>query len=166
MTVNIDGSTKGPWDIIAPEDPNEVQSARWQAQVTVAMPLEAIHELFSELIAKNPSKTSILPTFRPDRNIVHVTKDFFQATPLGLSADNVEDDLLGFLSIVLSYAKTATDSLAPDESPKVRTCVMPRTEFTTMFKDVSSQLQNVKLYDLVKWLACYKNPPLGNGPAQ
>jgi hypothetical protein len=133
--------------------------------VTVPMPLEAIHDIIGQAIAKNPAKLPILSTEMLCPNMVYVTKEFFQSPRSGVSPDNVKEDLLGFLSLVMSYAKAA-DILDEDTSPKMMTCIMPRTDFTSMFHEVGSQLQGANLYDLVKVLSCYKNAPLGNGPVE
>ena len=39
--------------------------------------------------------------------MVTVTKEFFQSSPSGMSSDDVEDDLLGFFSLVMTYTKAA-----------------------------------------------------------
>ena len=90
--------------------------------------------------------------------MVWVTKDFFQSNPNTISADSVKDDVLGFFSLILSYAKSATVE-DEDASPKELTSIMPRTEFTTIFAQVKSTvpLNPNTLYELVKVLACYEN---------
>ena len=57
--------------------------------------------------------------------MLSVTKEFFQAHPNGMSADNVKADVLGFLSLVVSYAKAAR-GFYEDESPKELIPTMPR----------------------------------------
>ena len=85
--------------------------------------------------------------------MVTVTKEFFQSSPSGMSSDDVEDDLLGFFSLVMTYTKAADQV---DESGiKALMSIMPRTDFTTMFKLVKSKVKG-DLYDIVKILACYK----------
>lgn len=88
-----------------------------------------------------------------DRNLILVTKDYFQAKPNGIGADKVTNDVLGFCSLVLSYAKNA-DHLRQDESPILATTFMPRTEFGTIFKQVQSKIPGI-LFDLFDTLACY-----------
>ena len=154
--MTIQGSTCNSWKIAAPEHGGQADRIGWAPQVTAPLPLEAISDLFSKAVAKTPS--NLLPSISPDRNMVWVTKDFFQSNPNTISADSVKDDVLGFFSLILSYAKSATVE-DEDASPKELTSIMPRTEFTTIFAQVKSTvpLNPNTLYELVKVLACYEN---------
>lgn len=87
--------------------------------------------------------------------MVYVTKDFFQSKPNGISSDSVKADVLGFFSLVISYAKSARTE-DEDKSHKELTSLMPRTDFTNLFKQVQPAVPGT-LYDMVKILACYKN---------
>lgn len=123
------------------------------------MPLEAIHDLFA--MAMNKQTSPLLPVKQPDKNLTLVTKDFFQKSPNGISAESVHDDVLGFLSLVLSYAKLKdqNDRLQnqqEDESYKMRTSIMPRTDFTTIYGTVKESIPG-SLVELVKRLACWKS---------
>ena len=131
-------------------------------QVTAPLPFEAINDLFATALANG--KSPLLPIFRPSTNIVSVTQDFFQASPNGISQDIVKADVFGFLSLIVSYAKQATEpptdrNLYKTESPKTTISIMPRTDFVTLYAQVQSALPlgSGTLYDLVKVLACYKN---------
>lgn len=124
---------------------------QWAPQITVPMPLKAINEIASP---GDSDTRSVLSSSKTHENMVKVTKKFFQSSPNGVSPDDVGDDTLGFFSLVMSYAKAAHQSL--DESVKVLTSTMPRTDFTTMFNLISSDITG-DLYDIVKILACYKN---------
>ena len=86
--------------------------------------------------------------------VVVVTKDYFQSNKNGMDKDKVSDDMLGFCSLVLSFAKTATITLLPDQSPKLYQTFMPRTEFNTIYKMVKSKFKG-DLFDLFNNLACY-----------
>lgn len=88
--------------------------------------------------------------------LVLVTKDFFQSSPNGIDKSKVTDDVLGFCSLVLSYSKVADRKLQPNESPKLYTTFMPRTEFNTLFEQVKSKIPG-DLFDLFNTLACYKD---------
>lgn len=57
--------------------------------------------------------------------------------------------------MIIPYAKAAT-AFEEDESPKELTSIMPRTDFTNIFKQVKSAVPGT-LYDILKVLACYKN---------
>lgn len=92
--------------------------------------------------------------------MIFVTADFFQSSPGGIGSNIVKNDLLGFFSIILSYAKAAK-TMAVDKSPKFLLPIMPRTEFTTIFNMVKPQLSPGKpgsksLYNILKILACYR----------
>lgn len=86
---------------------------------------------------------------------------FFQSNPNGISSDSVKADVLGFFSLVVSYAKAALNQEIPrylDESPKTAISIMPRTEFVTLYAQVKATLPGTgTLYNLVKILACYRN---------
>lgn len=150
--VNIPKTPCNPWDIIDPETGGKAADIGWGPQITAPLPLKAINELFGQ--RNSDQRSALLQSRYPNQNMVMVTKDFFQASPNGISSDSVGDDVLGFFSLVMSYAKAA-DKL-DDESPKTLMSIMPRTDFSTMFKLVKSDVPGT-LYDIVKTLSCYKN---------
>lgn len=122
------------------------------------MPLEALYSLMKE------QKENDDP-LDPERNIINgsgpkgltlVTKDFFQSSPNGIDASKVTDDILGFCSLVLSYAKIANERLQPDQSPKQFMTFMPRTEFNTLYEQVRAKVPG-DLFSLFNILACYKD---------
>lgn len=158
---NIDGNNCNPWAVSRPSRGGGQGDLIWSVQATAPLPFEAINDLF--VAALTPPVTSpLLPAVRPGKNVVSVTKKFFQSTPNGISSDSVKSDVLGFFSLVLSYAKGAADiSSNPqyaDASPKLMISIMPRTEFVTLYAQVKSTLPGKgTLYDLVKVLACYQN---------
>ena len=88
--------------------------------------------------------------------MIYVTEDFFQSRPNGISPQDIQKDVLGFLCLVLSYANVAKVQEEPDSSPKDTSLFMPRTDFTTIFKMIQSKIPG-SLYDLIKILVCYKN---------
>ncbi|KAF2201339.1 hypothetical protein GQ43DRAFT_480789 [Delitschia confertaspora ATCC 74209] len=148
--VTVKDNKCNPWKI---QEAGAVDTLKWQPQVTVPLPLEAINDLFGQALkgATHP----LLGKTNPGRGLTHVTKDFFQSKPNGMAADGVKDDLLGFLSLVMSYAKNARH-FEDASSPKELTSIMPRTEFVTMYNMVKGQVKG-DLYDLIEVLACYKN---------
>lgn len=129
------------------------------------MPLEAIYSLLKE---------NLLDLQGDDRNFLNgrvvglgtrqddlhlVTKDWFQALGKRMDIDNVNDAVLGFCSLVMSYAKGAKKHWLRGEegSPKIILTVMPRTEFVTLFKQVKPAFPpSGELYDIFNVLACYK----------
>ena len=154
--MTIEGSACNPWQISKPDVSGRSGDLIWLVQVTAPIPLEAISDLFVKGLADTPS--ALLPYTGARKNKVAVTKDFFQSTPNGISKDNVDDQVLGFFSLILSYAKAAKN-MQTDESVKTLTSIMPRTEFITIFAQVKDKisLDPKSLYDLVKILACYQN---------
>ena len=95
------------------------------------------------------------------KNMVSVTKDFQQSKPNGISSDSVKADVLGFFSLVISYAKAATEITSPPRyengSPKNKLSMMPRTEFVTLYAQLKGTLPGSdSLYNLIKVLACYR----------
>lgn len=124
-------------------------------QITAPMPLEAVYKLMLENEA-DPVEKNILDgsNFRPDKSLVVVQQDYFQSKPNGLDQSQMSDDVLAFCSLILSYAKAATNTLAEDQSPKLFMEFMPRTEFITLFGIVKSKLTG-DLFKLFDNLACY-----------
>ena len=120
------------------------------------MPLEALYKLMTENEA-DPQDKNILDgtNFRSDKSLVVVQQAYFQSNPNGLDQSKMSDDVLAFCSLVLSYAKAATNTLRGDQSPKFFLEFMPRTEFITLFGIVKSKLTG-DLFKLFDNLACYK----------
>jgi hypothetical protein len=124
------------------------------------MPLEGLYSLMKEQNAD--------PDPGPDRNILDgfggdlalVTKDYFKTNPNDINEDSVTDDVLGFCSLVLTFAKSASKALTGDESPKLRSSFMPRTEFNTIYNQVKSKFKG-DLFALFDVLACYKTDSEG-----
>ncbi|TVY15049.1 hypothetical protein LARI1_G006716 [Lachnellula arida] len=159
-SFNIDQSTCNRWTITTPDAGKDFEDIHWSPSVTAPLPLEAISDLFAKNTANQAH--ALLPEVKGrgmrchvSRWMISVTKDFFQSSPNGISSTAVNDDVLGFFSLVVSYAKAAK-SFNVDESPKMPITIIPRTDFTTIFAQVKGVVPG-DLYDLVKVLACYKN---------
>lgn len=156
----IDGNNCNPWVISIPTTGNNIDRLGWSVQVTAPLPFEAINNLFAAALVTSAT-SPLLPFYQPWRNIVSVTQKFFQASPNGISPDSVKADVLGFFSLVISYAKLATPTNPPNymtRGPKFTISIMPRTEFVTLYAQVKSILPGTgTLYNLVKILTCYKN---------
>ena len=161
---NIQDNECNPWKIVSPKFDGNAGSLVWATQVTAPLPFEAINDLFVAALDQDAS-SPLLPGGRAaSRNVVSVTHDFFQSKPNGISPDGVEADVLGFFSLVMSYAKFATPLVTAEKgymtvSPKKTISIMPRTDFATLYAQVQSTLLpgSSTLYNLVKTLACYKN---------
>lgn len=85
--------------------------------------------------------------------MVWVNKDFFQSAPNNMC--EVDDDVLGFFSLLLSYVKP-NELRDPGDSPKHMSTIMPRTDFVTIYNDVKAKIQG-DLYELARVLLCYRN---------
>lgn len=76
-----------------------------------------------------------------------------------LTSEDLTDDLLGFFSMIVSYAKGA-GSNAPGESSKMIIPIMPRTDFVTIYGQISSKLADQlhcdTLFNIEQILAMYK----------
>jgi hypothetical protein len=130
------------------------------------MPLEALYSLMVENVANpDPVDRNVLDgeNFRypGDQYLRLVTKEHFQTSPGGISPEKATDDVLAFCTLVMAYAKAARENRLPEQSPKIFTTFMPRTNFNKMFSHVSSKLpaKGDDLWALFNILACYQ----GNG---
>ena len=139
-----------------PERRKGINKVEWAPQVTVPMPLEGIQWLI-----ENPKPCGLdLKLYRPGNQQVKVLPDFFKTSPGGVTQNDVRNrpDVLGFFSIILTYAKAAGE-LKKNQSPKFYSTIMPRTDFTTIFQTqgISQVIPKAHLYEIVKALACFKN---------
>jgi hypothetical protein len=143
----------------------------WYPQVTASIPLSAYWALVKQMRKadqKKASKTADdislwIRLTNPERNsyFTAVTPEFFKENPQGLKPDYVKDkeDLMGFLSLIVSVAKSAhTLGAVP---PKYPIPIMPRTDFSTIYGLVKKELDEVDLFSLVETLACYRNDEKG-----
>lgn len=112
--MTVQGSNCNLWKITKPAHGGQPDQIKWAPQVTAPLPLEAIGDLFAKVVAD--TRSELLPS-NPSPKMVWVNKDFFQSNPNTISADSVKGDVLGFFSLVLSYAKNAMDE-GEDEGPK------------------------------------------------
>lgn len=116
------------------------------------MPLEAVYSLMKEQ-QTDPSIRNILDgdSVAYGEALIVVTKEWFQSNTNGIDGSKVTDDVFGFCSLVLTYAKAATNR----GSPKRFLTFMPRTEFNTIYQQVKSKIPG-DLFTLFNNLACYK----------
>lgn len=142
----------------ADQDPARVE---FSPQITAPMPLEALYSLMRENIDDPTRGRNILDGLNPryDDKLILVKKEFFQSNPSGIDMDQVTDDVLAFCTLVMSYGKGALEELNTGSSPKLFTVFMPRTNFNTLFAQVSSKLpaKGNDLWNLFNNLACYRN---------
>lgn len=155
--ITIQDSACRDWTIVVPRESGNprIEDVRWAAQVTAPLPLEAINDLFLQSVSNKDNP--LLPSQNPGRDMTYVTEAFFQSKKTGISPDDVKSDVLGFFSLVLTFAKKTT-KVFEDESPKNIGSIMPRTDFTNIYKQIQLSPPG-SLYDLLKVLACYKYNP-------
>lgn len=154
-TVDIANSNCNPWRIATPAS-QKPEKVPWFPQITAPMPLEALYSLMKEN-EDDPVEKNILDgtNYLSKAKIVVVNQKYFQSNKNGIDQSKVTDDVLGFCSLVLSYAKGASIKLEPDRSPKQFFVFMPRTEFNTLYEQVKSKLPG-DLFSLFNSLACYQ----------
>lgn len=162
--IQVADSVCKPWKIT--DTKVEPKDMEWDPQVTAPMPLEALYTLMKDQQAYtadlgrkrtniiNGVATARIPVRGRTNHLVVVTKNYFKESPNGMDPDNLDKDVLGFLSLVLSYAKAAHD-LEKGESPKLLITYMPRTDFNTIFAQVKARVPG-DLFKLIEHLACYK----------
>ena len=137
-----------------PERRKGINQVEWAPQVTVPMPLEGIQWLI-----ENPKPCDFnLKLYRPANKQVKVLPEFFKTSPGGVTPNDVRNrpDVLGFFSLILTYAKAAR-SLSANQSPKLYSSIMPRTDFTTIF-----HTQGIPQV-IPKAIACFKNTDVKTG---
>ena len=159
--ISVDKFTQyGLWELRAPTT-FSLQGQLFGPQVTAALPLEAIQNLFV-MARKTKKRNDILTTF--DRVIVrmHLVEAAHLKGPngvhFGLQDGDLTDDFLGFLSMVTSYAKGA-DSVTPTVGPKMILPIMARTDHATIYSQISSKLSGShscpSLYSIIRLCAMY-----------
>lgn len=157
-----------PWTVLRLNQNTDKDQIVWAPQVTTSMPLEALYSLMKENIVMKDEISDV------DRNVLNgktgmdkylqlVTKDCFRDLGLQMDTEKINDAVLGFCSLILSYAKAANvpvsldDPNAVERSPKSFIPFMPRTEFVTIYKAVQSAFPpDSELFDIFDKLACYK----------
>lgn len=89
---DIDGNKCNPWKVTRPSTGDTQASFLWGTQVTAPLPFEAIGDLFAAAISK-PVTSPLLPSIKPEKNVISVIKDFFQSNPNRISSDSVKADV-------------------------------------------------------------------------
>ncbi|KAJ5981144.1 hypothetical protein N7481_008442 [Penicillium waksmanii] len=127
--------------IDAPGPKDDATNIFWQPQ---SPPLCRLRLLSLEIPPRSPLGAQAL-----------VNKNYFKKKPNGIDPVSLTDDTVAFLSLVLTYAKTiAKDPLKQDESVKLRSVFMPRTDFHTLYTQVKSQLPG-DLWNIINTISCY-----------
>ena len=147
-----------PWIITGLAPNKDKGKIIWAPQVTAPMPLEALYFLMRENVQQQQIDRNILnggTSFVTGQNIQLVTQAYFQSATLNMNHKTVTDDMLGFCTLVLSYAKIAGLKQSRNVSPKHKIPFMPRTEFNKIYAQVSSKF-TIPLFQILNILACYK----------
>jgi len=167
--VQIAGfETCGSWFVEKPQNFNEHTTMqfifRFGQQVTAAMPLEGIQALFVK--AKSGRKDTLLSSVGGKLSNMHqVRKEDFSRLAL-IKPSDINDEFLGFFSMVVSYAKAGPKQAATD-GPKMALPLMPRTDHLAIYTKfirgkLGDQLKCDSLYQIVKLLAAYKGDGSGD----
>lgn len=156
-----------------PPNKEEDQRIRWGVQATAPMPLEGIyHILLMTMIAKFddearanvPVEVTAPLLLSPDywnlRPVV-VTDDFFVSGINDIDITRLTGDVLGFLSLLLSWVKTDKRRYTADQSPKLLFPIMPRTDWVGLYAQLSNRPPLGDLYNLVRVLACFEYDSAG-----
>lgn len=151
----------GAWNVDTPEvfgDATLEYIFRFGQQVTAAMPLEGIQALFVK--AKLGKKDTLLGI--PSRKLTNMhqvrKEDFAQLD--AIKPSDINDEFLGFFSMVVSYAKKGPGEDAKD-SPKNALVLMPRTDHAAIYKrfirgKLAEQLKCNSLFEIVTQLASFR----------
>jgi hypothetical protein len=142
------------WQQVLPTIPGNTATIDWQMQITAPLPLEAIAAVFR--LAAEEKSSPLMPFLKRQRGkFVYVAREYFQSSPNGITTESVQEDVLGFFSLVMSYAKSADDNRDSDKSIKSDFFIMPRSDFVTLYRQIKVNLRG-SLYDIAKVLSCYK----------
>ncbi|KAF1955164.1 hypothetical protein CC80DRAFT_564563, partial [Byssothecium circinans] len=124
------------------------------SQVTAPMPLEAILKILSDAKSKTPNPLASDGALYRDR-IKILTKNEFRSFSK-IKETDVNDEFLGFFSLLASYCVLANDS-DPKKGPKQLLPIMPRTDFIAQYtKFIEPKLRDqladktTSLYDIVE----------------
>jgi hypothetical protein len=105
---------------------DEMMSMGFTPQITAPLPLSAIYDILRGAEFGPPNPHFLDHYKRQGQERVIVTKEFFQSHPFDIDPDTVHGDLLGFLSIVLSWPKSAMNSRAVRSSKAIlESCLGP-----------------------------------------
>lgn len=132
--VEIEGMSPahwGTWKVSLPKVYNKAL-VTFGIQVTAPMPLSGIQDLI-RLIDSDDKKSPFRPGSR--KPAVLVSKSDMEKLNV-FKKEDINDDFLGFFSLVLSYAKAASTagSMMKDNGPKQLINIMTRTDFGTLYK--------------------------------
>ncbi|KAL9599611.1 MAG: hypothetical protein Q9179_003502 [Wetmoreana sp. 5 TL-2023] len=125
------------------------------------MPLAAVYQLFVVVKKYGRSSSDIFADVKKDAIHVVSKEDFTELRLDAIKSQGITDDLQGFLSVVISYAK-ATRRMKPEDGPKHSLSIMPRADFVAMYKFVKDKIEPqyqdgcYDLYTIIKELARIK----------
>ena len=158
--LNIKGfESYGPWAVKQPDVWWGAKSLLFGKQITTSMPLAAVYKMMKDVKSGKGSKLYSSISNKKKANI-HIVeeRDFADAELHKIRSSDITDDMLGFFSLLVSYAK-ATKDMKASEGPKHSLSIMPRTDFVTMYKMFDAKLKAQyeggcsSLFDIVQKLA-------------
>ncbi|KAF2809892.1 uncharacterized protein BDZ99DRAFT_570540 [Mytilinidion resinicola] len=160
-----------PWAVRGLNGNTNKDQIWWAPQITASMPSEALYSLMKENVQGVTNGRNVLngdTGINRGQNIQLVTEDYFKDLSLKVDVKKINDAVLGFCTLVLSYAKAANklnlnDPNTQEMSPKSWIPFMPRTEFVTIYSAVKSFFPaDNELFDIFNTLACYKTGDFTN----
>jgi hypothetical protein len=156
----------GPWTVQWPKDtPTNLDQKVFAAQVTTSMPLGAVLQILFDTkrrteanavgqADKFPNSLASKGALNWEKIRILTKADFASFTKI--SPAEIDDEFLGFFSLLTSYYILASDG-NPIVGPKHLLPVMPRTDFVTQYttfieKKLQKQLSEKKtsLFDIVE----------------
>jgi hypothetical protein len=119
------------------------------------MPLAAILQILDDSTAQDgKGKGNPLAGASINRSKFKILKKADFSAFQKIKQSDIDDDFLGYFSILTSYCVLAKDG-KPSEGPKQLLNIMPRTDFSTQYNKfiepkLKEQLKDKSLYDIVK----------------
>ncbi|KAK1566436.1 uncharacterized protein LY79DRAFT_572082 [Colletotrichum navitas] len=170
-------NNQGKKDVCNPWKPRQLFSALskspdkaiWNLQATAPLMLEGIQDLLTTAVKKERNP---LVGVSSRANLVYIQKSWIDSNQFLKEATGgsywATQDMLGFLSVVSSTMRAATELSAPfyqpgrkflySLGPKGLIWIMPRHYWTSVFSLVRDKMpKDVKLWDILEHLACYRN---------
>ncbi|KAI9822914.1 MAG: hypothetical protein M1832_002939 [Thelocarpon impressellum] len=156
LQVSIPGFDEfGPWTATSPSAFRGAGSTIWGKQVTAPLPLSIIQRCF---VSKDKACPLLTSNPRALDKLHKVEQEHFRSFT-EISTTDINEEFLGFFSLVTSYALAAKDGNRA-VGPKQSLPIMPRTDFATIYKtNIQKKLQRQldsdcdTLYGIVNKLA-------------
>ena len=135
--MKVKGSeTEGVWKLKSPNTVDGAKSTYWALQVTSPMSLEKFQTCFMDEDRRDRNCPIMALSFSKLNKLYHVRKQDFDLRNrwTKIKEQDVNDEFLGFFSLLISYARAVGRPYNYDLGPKQILPIMPRTDFVTMYK--------------------------------